>query len=84
MVQGYSQEDDSRSSFGCSLSGSGIVGNSFPNSGMKCGSGYPAFFESRILYLGGYPHEQWFSYPSEKLKLRRFENPGREIGKDYV
>lgn len=29
---------------------------------------------------GGYPHEQWCSYQSEKFKLRRFEKSGRETG----
>lgn len=44
------------------------------------GSGYPAFFEYRTSNPGGYPHEQWCSYQSEKFKLRRFEKSGRETG----
>lgn len=80
MVQGYTQEDNSRSGFGCSFTGSRNAGNSFSYPGTKAGSGYPAFFEYRISNPGGYPHEQWCSYQSEKFKLRRFEKPGRETG----
>lgn len=44
MVQGYPQEDSSRSGFRCSLPGIRNEGNSFPNPGWKAGSGYSAFF----------------------------------------
>ena len=43
MVQGYPEEDNSRSGFGCSLNGIGNAGKSFANSGIKARIGSSAF-----------------------------------------
>ena len=80
MVQGYPKEDNSCSGFGCSLNEIRNDGKSFPNPGTKAGIGYSAFFAYRTSNLGGYPHEQWCSYQSEKFELRRFEKLSGETG----
>ena len=58
-------------------------GNSFLNSGTKSRSGYSAFFEYRTSSLGGYPHEQWCSYQSEKLKLRDSYESDQLVGERF-
>ena len=73
MVQGYPEEDNSCSGFECSLHGSRNAGKSFADSGTKVRIGSSAFLSYRTSNPGGYPHEQWRSYQSEKFKLRRFE-----------
>ena len=80
MVQGYPEEDNSRSGFGCSLPGSRNAGKFFATPGTKAGIGFSAFLSYRTSNPGGYPHEQWRSYQSEKFKLRRFEKFGGETG----
>lgn len=71
MVQGYPEEDNSRSGFGCSLNGIGNAGKSFATPGTKVRIGSSAFLSYRTSNPGGYPHEQWCSYQSEKFKQRR-------------
>lgn len=80
MVQGYPEEGNSRSGFGCSFTGSRNAGKSFANPGTKVRIGSSVFFAYRTSNPGGYPHEQWCSYQSEKFKLRRFEKLGGETG----
>lgn len=80
MVQGYPEEDSPCSGFGCSLIGIRNAGKSFANSGIKARIGFSAFLSYWTSNPGGYPHEQWCSYQSEKFKLRRFEKLGGETG----
>ena len=80
MVQGYPEEDNSCSGFGCSLNGSRNDGKSFADSGTKVRIGSSAFLSYRTSNPSGYPHEQWCSYQSEKFKLRRFEKFSGETG----
>lgn len=79
MVQGYMQEDNFCSGFVCSLNGNRNEGNVFPNPETKAGSRYSAFFVYWTSNLGGF-RRAWYSYQSEKFKLRRFEKLSGETG----
>ena len=51
MVQGYPEEDNSRSGFGCSLNGIGNAGKSFATPGTKVRIGSSAFCHTELRIL---------------------------------